>query len=135
MSQTTKEAKHRWQFFRAGGVDQVLFRSGEDIVNLDQLDQKLWVALAMPVRGVQLDARTLELLDTDKDGRVRPPELLAAVRWVKEQFKDPGDLLRGGDSVPLRAIREGPVLASAKRLLGEWGKPRPKRSPLLISPR
>src|SRR5262249_343576 len=47
-----KRAAHRWKFFRAGGVDQVLLRDGRDIVRLAELDQKLWVALAMPTRGV-----------------------------------------------------------------------------------
>ncbi|MEY3534435.1 MAG: hypothetical protein RLZZ582_11, partial [Verrucomicrobiota bacterium] len=37
---------HPWQFFRAGGFDQVKLQTGADLMNLDQLDQKLWVALA-----------------------------------------------------------------------------------------
>ena len=40
-------------------------------MNLDALDQKLWVALACPTNGLEIDARTLALIDTDKDGRVR----------------------------------------------------------------
>ena len=48
---------HRWHFFRAGGVDQVSLRNGEDLKALGELDQKLWVALAMPVKGVDLDRR------------------------------------------------------------------------------
>jgi hypothetical protein len=113
---------HQWKFARVGGVDQVVLRDGADIVNLDQLDQKLWVALAMPTRGLEFDPRTLDVLDTDKDGRVRAPEIVAAVRWAKESFKNPTDLLEGGDSVPLSAICEGPVLVGAKRLLENLGK-------------
>ncbi len=70
-------SKHPWRFFRAGGFDQVRLDTGADLANLDQLDQKLWVALACPVRGLEFDTRTLELLDTDKDGRIRVPEILA----------------------------------------------------------
>src|SRR5438477_317020 len=33
--------KHTWRFFRAGGFDQVRLDSGEDLMALDQLDQKL----------------------------------------------------------------------------------------------
>ncbi|MEO5699514.1 MAG: hypothetical protein ABIS17_16335 [Casimicrobiaceae bacterium] len=40
---------HRWKFTRSGGVDQVVIRSGADIVNLEHLDQKLWVALACDI--------------------------------------------------------------------------------------
>jgi len=73
---------HRWQFFRAGGVDQVVFRSGADIARIGELDQKLWVALACPTRGIEFDTRTLDLIDTDHDGRIRPPKLIAACRWA-----------------------------------------------------
>ena len=69
---------HTWKFFRAGGFDQVKLESGADLANLDQLDQKLWVALACPTRGLEFDNRTLDLIDTDKDGRVRAPEVIAA---------------------------------------------------------
>jgi len=64
---------HTWTFFRAGGLDQVLFETADDFRNLGHLDQKLWVALSCPVKGLQFDSRTLELIDTDKDGRVRAP--------------------------------------------------------------
>ena len=57
---------HRWHFFRAGGVDQVSLRDGKDLTSLVELDQKLWVALAMPIKGVDLDVETLDLIDTDK---------------------------------------------------------------------
>ncbi len=40
---------HRWHFFRAGAVDQVTLRDGFDLLALPDLDQKLWVALAMYV--------------------------------------------------------------------------------------
>lgn len=35
---------HIWKFFRAGGFDQVRIDTGADLLALDQLDQKLWVA-------------------------------------------------------------------------------------------
>ncbi|HLQ38991.1 MAG TPA: hypothetical protein VK348_14370, partial [Planctomycetota bacterium] len=76
---TKSTSQHRWSFYRAGGVDQVRLDKGADIFNLDQLDQKLWVALSCPVKGLEFDQRTLELLDTDKDAHVRPPEIIAAV--------------------------------------------------------
>ena len=92
---------HLWKFIRAGGVDQVVIRSGADVVNLDRLDQKLWVALACPTRGVEFDARTLDLIDSDRDGRIRPPELIAVSRWMRERLADPDLLMRDGDAVPL----------------------------------
>src|ERR1043166_7430340 len=105
---------HPWKFFRVGGVDQVTFRDGADIAHLDQLDQKLWMTLAMPTRGVEFDARTADLLDLDKDGRIRPPEVIAAVKWSEAAFKNLGDLLKGGDAVALDAIKDPNILAGAK---------------------
>jgi hypothetical protein len=118
---------HTWKFFRAGGVDQVALSTGADIANLEQLDQKLWVALSCPVAGTEIDARTLKLLDTDGDGRIRPPEILAAVRWLKEVLKDLGELYKPADEVPLASIASESaagkeVLACAKLILKNLGK-------------
>ena len=118
---------HPWQFFRAGGVDQVLIRTGADIAHLDQLDQKLWVALACPTRTLEFDTRTLDLIDTDHDGRIRPPELLAACRWACAQLKDADELVRGGDTLALSAFdaadASGAALAGeARRILQLLGR-------------
>ena len=43
---------HRWRFVRVGGFDQVRLDRGEDLVALEQLDQKLWVALSCPTRAL-----------------------------------------------------------------------------------
>ena len=92
---------HRWQFIRAGGVDQVVFRSGEDIAHIAELDQKLWVALACPTRGIDFDPRTLDLIDSDGDGRVRPPEVIAACQWACERLRSADVLLAGGGTLSL----------------------------------
>src|SRR5271169_157041 len=92
---------HSWKFFRAGGVDQVVLADAADLENLDTLDQKLWVALACPTSGLEFDERTLALLDTDHDGRIRPPEILAAIAWTREVLGDLGDLFEPADSFPL----------------------------------
>src|SRR5580700_8938373 len=113
---------HIWKFFRAGGFDQVNLESGSDLANLDQLDQKLWVALACPTRGLEFDSRTLDLVDTDKDGRVRVPEVIAAAKWATGLLKNPDDLLRGSPTLPLAAINDAApegkqILASARQIL------------------
>ena len=46
-------------------------------------DLKSWYAIACPTTGVRFDLKTLELLDTDKDGRVRSPEVQAALEYMK----------------------------------------------------
>lgn len=99
-----------------------MFRDGADLLSLGQLDQKLWMTLAVPTRGVEFDEKTADLIDTDHDGRIRPPELLAALQWVGAALKDPGDLLRGGDTVALAAIKDAHILAGAQRILASLGK-------------
>ena len=119
---------HTWTFFRAGGLDQVLFEKADDFRNLRQLDQKLWVALTCPVKGLQFDLRTLDLIDTDKDGRVRAPEVITAVEWTCALLKDPSELKKGINGLPLAAINDSTdagkaLLASAKQVLINLGKP------------
>jgi len=110
---------HNWKFFRAGGFNQVVLGSGADLLNLDQLDQKLWVALACPTTGVEFDKTTLALVDTDKDGRVRAPELIAAAKWAVSLLKNPDDLLKGGPTLKPAAINdatpEGKLIANFAR--------------------
>ena len=118
---------HSWNFFRTGGLDQVLLATGADLQALDLLDQKLWVALSCPVKGLELDEKTLALIDTDGDGRIRVPELLAAIKWAAARLNDPATLLRGDDALPLGAIAdttpEGKILlASAKQILINLGR-------------
>jgi hypothetical protein len=115
---------HTWKFIRAGGFNQVVIRSGADLLNLDQLDQKLWVALACPTTGVEFDPTTLALIDTDKDGRVRAPELIAAARWAGGLMKNPDDLLKGSPTLRPAAINdatpEGKLIANfARQVLGK----------------
>jgi hypothetical protein len=120
-------SNHTWRFFRAGGFDQVRLDSGADLVGLDQLDQKLWVALACPTSGLEFDSRTLALIDTDKDGRIRPPELIAAVKWAAGCLKSPDELLKSSASLPLSSINDATpegkqLLASAKHILASLGE-------------
>lgn len=124
----TAQPSHTWRFFRAGGFDQVRLQSGSDLASLDTLDQKLWVALACPTTGLEFDARTLALIDTDHDGRIRAPELIAACQWACGLLKEPNDLVKGSSVLPLDAINvatpEGTVLlACARHILVHLGKP------------
>ena len=118
---------HTWNFFRAGGFDQVRLDSGADLLALNELDQKLWVALSCPTRGIEFDTRTLDLIDADADGHVRANEVLEAIAWVGGLLKNADLLVKGWDSLPLAEINdvneEGKkVLASARHILRNLGK-------------
>jgi hypothetical protein len=127
MSPSNTPSNHTWKFFRAGGFDQVRLDSGADFANLDSLDQKLWVALACPTTGLHFDPKTAALLDTDKDGRIRAPEVIAAAQWACRCLKNPDDLLKGTDALALSAINDATpegkqILSSARQILVHLGK-------------
>ena len=116
-----------WQFHRVGGLDQVLLRSSDELRHLGTLDPKLWTVLSCPSFGLEFDARTLELVDEDKDGRIRMPEVLAAVDWLCARLRDPSVIAEPKDGLPLECIdtetEEGRrILATARAVLASLGK-------------
>src|ERR1051325_3127342 len=124
---STLMSNHRWKFFRAGGVDQVALESANELIHLDSLDQKLWVALSCPTKGVEFDTRTLDLIDADKDGRIRAPDIIAAVKWAAANLKDPNILLKPAGALPLSAINDSTeegkrLFSSARQILINLGK-------------
>ncbi|HUW24989.1 MAG TPA: hypothetical protein VMW07_00510 [Gallionella sp.] len=121
-------ASHTWKFFRAGGFDQVLIDSGADLLALHELDQKLWVALSCPARGIEFDDKTLAMIDADGDGQVRASEVLAAVAWVSGLLKNADLLVKGAGSLALDEINDSgeegkQLLASARHILRSLDKP------------
>jgi hypothetical protein len=121
------DGAHTWQFYRAGGLDQVSIQAAADLARLGELDPKVWVALACPVKGLELDFKTLELVDTDKDGRIRVPEVLEAVNHAVKRLKYPTEIFKGADGLPLSSINDSDdtgrrILASAKHIIGTLGK-------------
>jgi len=123
----TSPACHKWNFIQLGGFDQIKLETGADLMALGQLDQKLWAALSCPTSGLEFDEKTLELIDTDGDGRIRVPEIIAAVQWAGTLLKNPDDLIKGASALPLSAIDDGSdegkaVLASAREILKNLDK-------------
>ncbi len=116
-----------FRFFRAGGLPQVRIESGAEIGSLLDLDPKLWVALACPTAGLEFDSRTLSLIDTDKDGRIRLPEVLAAIRFSKERLSSLDLLIGGRDGLSAASLASnaaGNALgASLREVLRHLGKP------------
>ena len=85
------------------------------------------MALACPTQGLEFDARTLALIDTDHDGCIRPPELLAAIAWTRDVLGNLGDLFEPSGAVPLASLQVKTdagrqVLAGARLVLSNLGK-------------
>jgi hypothetical protein len=121
------DTPHQWRFFRSGGFDQVRLETATDLKSLGELDPKLWAALSCPTSNLEFDSKTLEFIDTDADGHIRVPEIIAAVNWITSLLKNAEDLTRGADSLPLDAIDDSTpegvaLLASAKQILQNIGK-------------
>ena len=93
-----------WKYCSLGGVVRVNITSGEDIAHLGELDQKLWTVLSCPTKDLELDGRTLQLIDTDGDGRVRVAEVVAAAQWLTSVLKDKDAILKRESVLPLGGI-------------------------------
>ncbi|MBO4369296.1 MAG: hypothetical protein J5803_04275 [Desulfovibrio sp.] len=117
-----------WHCQRMGGTDQVMLSTMDELRNLRDLDPKLWGALSCPAKGLEFDKRTLDLLDTDKDGRIRMPEILEAMEWLCKRVNDTADIPNEPQAMPLSAIDdtcdEGKRLkTTANTILQALGEP------------
>ena len=123
-----KNNQHSYHFMQNGGLIQAKISTIDDVLNLSDLDPKMWTALACPVQGLEFSEETLSVLDTDKNGRVRQPEILQAVDYIKKYFARPEIIMQKGDSIPLDAMSSEPFdcghspLESAKSVLEILGK-------------
>jgi hypothetical protein len=124
MAEKTRTARegHRWAFTRIGGVDQVVLRDGRDIEHIPELDQKLWAALAMPRKAAGVLPETLAALDADGDGRIRAPEIAAAVRLCSASLATLDELLAPGESLTVKSLKPGPLAETAVWVLEHQGK-------------
>lgn len=115
---------YRWSFTRIGGVDQVVLRNGDDITHIPRLDQKLWAALAMPKKGSSLLSETLEILDADNDGRIRAPDVNAAIDFAASNLASLDEFLFPGDTIRLADIKTGAIKDAAGKALFLSGSPK-----------
>ena len=100
------EKKYDWKFSTVGGVPRVNIESGEDIAHLNELDQKMWTVLSCPTKGLEIDEKTLELMDVDGDGKIRVNEVADAATWITKVLKNPDLLLKQEDTISLDDINQ-----------------------------
>ncbi len=93
--------RYVWRFKSVGGTSRVDISTGEDIRHLGELDKKLWTVLSCPAGGLEFDKKTLELLDTDKDGKIKSDEVVAASVYLTSALKDAALLLTSSDTIKL----------------------------------
>ena len=93
MSIKKKDCKYKWKFDNIGGFTRVRISSGEDIRHLAELDPKMWTVLSCPVKGLEIDERSLAYIDADSDGKIRINDIIATSRWMTGALKNPDLLL------------------------------------------
>ncbi len=95
---------YNWTYSYVGGVPRVKIAKGEDIAHLEELDQKLWTVLSCPVKGLEIDEKSLVYMDTNNDGKIHVNEVVATANWLKTILKDMNVLLEGKDTLALSAL-------------------------------
>lgn len=115
-----------WKFASVGGVTRVNIATGEDIAHLSELDQKMWTVLSCPTKGLEIDEKTLELMDLDGDGKIRVNEVIDAATWITKVLKNPDLLLKQSDTISLEDINQDDedgkkLYDSAKQILANLG--------------
>jgi len=127
MALINKNQKYKWQFENIGGCSRVKISRGQDIAHLDELDTKMWTVLSCPVKGLEIDEKSLAYMDLDADGKIRVNDVVGVSKWITRVLKDPDLLLKGKDGVSLDDINvdneEGQKLCkAAKQILTNLGK-------------
>ncbi|MBE6274502.1 MAG: hypothetical protein E7097_11595 [Bacteroides sp.] len=127
MALLKKDQKYKWQFENIGGCSRVKISSGQDIAHLDELDTKMWTVLSCPIKGLEIDEKSLKYMDFDADGKIRVNDVVGVSKWITGVLKNPDLLLEGKNTVSLEAINveteEGLKLSkAAKQILANLGK-------------
>lgn len=127
MALLKKDQKYKWQFENIGGCSRVKISSGQDIAHLDELDTKMWTVLSCPIKGLEIDEKSLKYMDFDADGKIRVNDVVGVSKWITGVLKNPDLLLEGKDTVSIEAINveteEGLKLSkAAKQILTNLGK-------------
>lgn len=95
---------YNWNYCTVGGVTRVYIKSGEDIAHLGELDKKMWTVHSCPTKGLEIDQRSLDYLDSNHDGSIRLDEVVAAANWLCKVLKNKDLILEGADKLSLDQI-------------------------------
>lgn len=122
-----KEKKYKWEFENIGGSLRVKIASGADIAHLPELDPKMWTVLSCPVKGLEIDEKSLAYIDADGDGKIRVSDVIKTASWMTEVLLDTDTLLKGADSIELGLINKdnasgAKLHASARQILTNLGR-------------
>ncbi len=107
---------HTFSFSTIAKTIQVRLRNGADIAHLSELDRKYWLMLSCGTTAMGPDGAALAaVLDTNGDKRVRVPEILAAIDWLKPRLSSFDVLFEAAEGLSRSDI--SPESEEAKPLL------------------
>ena len=122
-----KKNKHSWSFENIGGSTRVKITTGADIAHLDELDPKMWTVLSCPAKGLEIDDKSLQYMDTDSDGKIRVNDIVATAKWITSAIKNADLLLKGDDHIDIEQLNQEDangkkLYNSAKQILANLNK-------------
>ena len=101
-----KNSDYKWKFSKIGDVTRVSIETGDDIKHLPELDTKMWTVLSCPRSSLEFDQKTLDLLDVNKDGKIRVNEVVKASEWLCKVLVTPDLLVKQPDTLKLSDINQ-----------------------------
>ena len=127
MALINRDQKYKWEFENIGGCSRVKISSGRDIAHLEELDKKMWTVLSCPVKGLEIDEKSLAYIDSDSDGKIRVNDVVSMSKWITGVLKNPDLLLDGKDCIDIDEIDSTKdtglkLYKAAKQILANLGK-------------
>ena len=127
MAKLTKSKGYSWDFENIGGTTRVKITTGEDLKHLGELDPKMWTVLSCPVKGLELDEKSMSFMDLDSDGKIRISDVVGTAEWMTAALKNADLLLEGTDRIDIENFNQedakgAKLYAAAKQILLNLGK-------------
>ena len=116
------------RFEKFGRSHQPQIRTAADLEAVLSLDQSLWAATSAPRGAFRCDARFLECVDHNGDGRIHSEEVRVAVRWMLDRLSDRSRIAEEAEELALSALQAGTeegkaLLEGARHVLRKAGRP------------
>lgn len=93
-------------FKKLGDSYHFRIENHHDLKDILELDEALWIATTAPSSTLKTDKIFLELLDSDRDGRIRAEEIKDGIRYLLENLTVPGAIQENNTSLPLNTVSE-----------------------------
>ncbi|MBQ5581848.1 MAG: hypothetical protein IIU68_00680, partial [Bacteroidales bacterium] len=94
--------------------------------HLAELDPKMWTVLSCPVKGLEIDDKSLAYIDNDADGKIRINDIIATAEWITGALKNADLVLEGKDYIDIEQFADTEagrkLYDSAKQILGNLSK-------------